>query len=61
MADKLEPSQKAIFISQNFLLLVAKNLRFQGVKIWNSLPIEKRKQFFKNFKDNLKNKLLESY
>jgi len=37
-----------------------KSIRFQEVKIWNSLRIEMRKQSFKNFEDNIKNKLLES-
>ena len=37
------------------------SIKYQGVKIWNSLNPELQKQSFKKFKANLKNDLLETY
>ena len=37
------------------------SIKYQGVKIWNSLNSELKKQSFKKFKANLKNDLLETY
>ena len=37
------------------------SIKYQGVKIWNSLNPELKKQSFKKFKANLKNDLLETY
>jgi len=62
MADKLEPNQKqSLFPKIFYFLLPEKCIWFQGIKVLNSLFIEMRKSSFKNFKDNLKNKLLEIY
>ena len=38
-----------------------RSLRFQGVKIWNSLNPDLKKQPYQNFKISIKNHLLESY
>ena len=37
------------------------SIKYQGAKIWNSVPINIRNQNFNKFKSNFKNSLLEKY
>ena len=41
--------------------VVKRSIKFQGTKIWNSIPIELQNQSFYKFKSNFKSFLLQLY
>ena len=54
-------SQNNLYLPKFSTCRCQRSLRFQGVKIWNSLSPDLKKQSHKKFKISLKNPLLESY
>ena len=54
-------SKKKLYIPKFSFSRWQKSIKYQGAKIWNSVPINIRDQNFNKFKINFKNSLLEKY
>ena len=54
-------NQKTLHISFYKTSQLQKNIKYQGVKIWNEIPIQIQNTFYNVFKNEFKNYLLKSY
>ena len=54
-------TKKNLYIPKFSFSRCQKSIKYQGAKIWNSIPINIRDQNFNKFKSNFKNLLLEKY
>ena len=53
--------KKNLYLPKFSTICCQKSIRYQGVKIWNTLPVELRNLTFKQFKSQYKSMILESY
>ena len=54
-------SNNTLYLPKFFTSRCQRSIKFQGTKIWNSIPIELQNQTFHKFKINFKFFLLQSY
>ena len=57
----LASSQYSLYLPRNKSLTLQRNIKFQGVKIWNSVPLKIRKLTFNRFKIQYKKHLRSNY
>ena len=55
------PDLTLIILSKFSTSRCQRSIKFQGTKIWNSIPIELQNQSFHKFKSNFKSFLLQVY
>ena len=53
--------KKNLYLPKFSTICCQKSIRYQGVKIWNTLPVKLRNLTFKQFKSKFKNMILENY
>ena len=54
-------AKKNLYIPKFYFSRCQKSIKYQGAKIWNSVPTNSRDQNFNKFKSNFKNSLLKKY
>ena len=54
-------TKKNLYIPKFYFSRCQKSIKYQGAKIWNSVPTNIRDQNFNKFKSNFKNSLLKKY
>ena len=60
-STRLASSQYSLYLPRYKTLTLQRNIKFQGVKIWNSVPLEIKKLPFNRFKIQYKKHLLSNY
>ena len=60
-STRLASSQYGLYLPRYKTLTLQRNIKFQGVKIWNSVPLEIKKLPFNRLKMQYKQHLLSNY